>query len=122
MHCTKFHPLKNVGRSRSFRKEFWFLNVLWLRWSRFVRRTEAHAWKEPRVSKFFVYPRVLLRFSCPISLKILRVDCSGAPIFSEYKCDGTPTTEVLYDTCSAVFSFRQPFFSFVPSNCAIDRF
>ena len=71
MHCTKFHPLKNVSRSRSFRKEFWFLIVLWLRWSRFVRRTEAQAWKEPRVSKFFVYSRVLLRFSYPISLLLL---------------------------------------------------
>ena len=63
MHCTIFHPLKNV---RSFRKEFWFLNVLcqlWLRWSRFVRRTaQAHAWKEPRVSNFFVYSRVTVEF------------------------------------------------------------
>ena len=60
MHCTIFHPLKNVG---SFRKEFWFLNVLWLRWPRFVRRTvQAHAWKEPRVSNFFVYSRVTVEF------------------------------------------------------------
>ena len=63
MHCTIFHPLKNV---RSFRKEFWFLNVLcqlWLRWSRFVRRTaQAHAWKEPRVTNFFVYSRVTVEF------------------------------------------------------------
>ena len=67
--------------------------------ARFVGRTEAHAWKEPWVSNFFVYSRLLLSFSCPVSLfkKILRVDCLGvlcwlatnreAPIFSEYKCD-----------------------------------
>ena len=48
------------------RIEFRFLNVLcqlWLRWSRFVRRTaQAHVWKEPRVSNFFVYSRVTVEF------------------------------------------------------------